>query len=232
MSKVIVTKDGPYSVEGRISLNKEVIVADKMGESIGWKETAKFPAKETYLLCRCGNSRAQPFCDSSHLKPGFDGTETASKKSFLSQSLLVEGKKLSMRDAKEFCASARFCDRLSGAWTLVKQSSNPENRKNAIEEVKNCPSGRLVVYDNLGKEIEPSLPKSITIVEDVPAGVSGPIWVKGKIPIISADGHEYERRNRVTLCRCGCSENKPFCDGTHIPVEFNDDFFPKKKPQP
>ena len=39
---------------------------------------------------------------------------------------------------------------------------------------------------------------------------------------VSADGFEYEVRNRVTLCRCGQSQNKPFCDGTHAQTKFKD----------
>ncbi|MCJ7713336.1 CDGSH iron-sulfur domain-containing protein, partial [Candidatus Bathyarchaeota archaeon] len=52
--------------------------------------------------------------------------------------------------------------------------------------------------------------------------VSGPIWVKGGVIVESSDGTSYEVRNRQTLCRCGKSENKPFCDGTHIKAGFND----------
>ena len=36
------------------------------------------------------------------------------------------------------------------------------------------------------------------------------------------NGTEYEQRNRVTLCRCGASANKPYCDGTHVTVHFQD----------
>jgi len=39
--------------------------------------------------------------------------------------------------------------------------------------------------------------------------------LRGAIPVRSADGEHYEVRNRQTLCRCGGSSNKPFCDGTH-----------------
>jgi CDGSH-type Zn-finger protein len=39
--------------------------------------------------------------------------------------------------------------------------------------------------------------------------------VRGGITIESADGVPYEVRNRVTLCRCGRSDNKPFCDASH-----------------
>ncbi|MGA7803617.1 CDGSH iron-sulfur domain-containing protein [Bradyrhizobium sp.] len=40
--------------------------------------------------------------------------------------------------------------------------------------------------------------------------------------VVSADGFEDEVRNRVTLCRCGQSQNKPFCDGTHAQTKFKD----------
>ncbi|HET8688843.1 MAG TPA: CDGSH iron-sulfur domain-containing protein [Methanosarcina sp.] len=42
--------------------------------------------------------------------------------------------------------------------------------------------------------------------------------MRGGIPIESADGKQYEIRNRVTLCRCGKSRNKPFCDGSHVEI--------------
>lgn len=56
-------------------------------------------------------------------------------------------------------------------------------------------------------------------------GASGPIWLKGDIDLESEDGTKYEKRSRVTLCRCGKSMNKPFCDGTHIDCSFNDGYF-------
>jgi CDGSH-type Zn-finger protein len=46
--------------------------------------------------------------------------------------------------------------------------------------------------------------------------------VKGGVPVESADASVFENRNRVTLCRCGGSKNKPFCDGTHLKDRFND----------
>jgi CDGSH-type Zn-finger protein len=39
--------------------------------------------------------------------------------------------------------------------------------------------------------------------------------VRGGVVVISSDGESYEVRNRMTLCRCGRSENKPFCNGAH-----------------
>ena len=60
------------------------------------------------------------------------------------------------------------------------------------------------------------------VIEDPAERVSGPLWVRGGIPVIAADGFAYEVRNRVTLCRCGASANKPFCDGSHFKVGFRD----------
>ena len=60
------------------------------------------------------------------------------------------------------------------------------------------------------------------LVEDPQKKCSGPIWLRGGIPVVSADGFAYEVRNRITLCRCGASWNKPFCDGTHAKIEFRE----------
>jgi hypothetical protein len=67
-----------------------------------------------------------------------------------------------------------------------------------------------------GKAIEPALEKSIVIIEYPAKGEHGPLWVRGGIPVVSAYGKPYTIRNRLTLCRCGKSGNKPFCDGSHI----------------
>jgi len=82
----------------------------------------------------------------------------------------------------------------------------------------------VCVWDRkTGKPIEPELPLSIGLIEDPAQGCSGPLWVRGGVQIESADGFKYEVRNRVTLCRCGQSQNKPFCDGTHAAVGFRDE---------
>ena len=85
-----------------------------------------------------------------------------------------------------------------------------------------CPAGRLLAVDKSGKEFEPEYEPSIDILQDPQNRVSGPISVKGKIPIESADGFHYEVRNRVTLCRCGRSRIKPFCDNSHTENRFHD----------
>jgi hypothetical protein len=78
------------------------------------------------------------------------------------------------------------------------------------------PAGRLVAVDReTAHEIEPALEPSIGLIDDSARSVSGPLWIRGGIPIVAADGGRYEVRNRVTLCRCGRSSNKPYCDRAH-----------------
>jgi CDGSH-type Zn-finger protein len=214
-SKIRTSKNGPYLVSGGIPLAKQIIGIDAAGYSYEWREGKEYPSKDNYALCRCGQSKNKPFCDGTHIKVNFNGTETANREPYLYQAERIDGPALELTDAQELCAAARFCDRAGGIWNLTQQSMDSEAKRIAIEEAGNCPSGRLVVWDKKGKAIEPKFEPSIGLVEDPQEGMRGPIWVRGGIPVESADGSTYEIRNRVALCRCGKSSNKPFCDGSH-----------------
>ena len=221
--KILVSKNGPYLISGSLPLAKEIIGTNNKGESIKWIKGESYPEKESYALCRCGHSKTKPYCDGTHSKIGFDGTETASKKKYLEQAQKISGQGIDLTDAEAFCASGRFCDRLSGVWNLTENSGDSKAKEIAIQQACDCPSGRLVVWDKkTGKPIEPEFKPSISLIEDPPAKVSGPIWIKGGVTIESSDGTKHETRNRVTLCRCGQSSNKPFCDTTHISIRFSD----------
>jgi CDGSH-type Zn-finger protein len=213
--KIRINKNGPYLVSGGIPLSEQIIGTDAEGYSCEWLQGKEFPLKENYALCRCGGSHNKPFCDGTHIEVEFNGTETASREPYLEQAERISGPELELTDFKELCAIARFCERAGGIWDLVQKPDTPEAKGIAIEEARNCPSGRLVVWDKNGNEIEPKFEPSICLVEDPQEGVQGPIWVRGGIPIESANGTTYEIRNRITLCRCGISSNKPFCDGSH-----------------
>jgi len=218
--KIKILKDGPYLVEGGIPLYREIMVKYKMLIPERWEKVKKFETKESYALCRCGLSKNKPFCDGSH-KKGFNGEETAENKPFNEIAKKFEGKNFDLLDAKPLCASARFCIKKEGIWEAIKKEENE------TEEIKqmifNCPSGRLVLTDKNGNQVESNFEKEISILEDNLTGVSSAIWVKGGIPIESSKGFIYEIRNRVTLCRCGKSSNKPFCDGTHLKIKFQDE---------
>jgi CDGSH-type Zn-finger protein len=221
--KIVVSKDGPYIVTGSVPLEVQVIVPNKQGLSWDWKRGKVFEKQGEYHLCRCGQSKTKPFCDNSHLKVKFDGTETASRKPYLRAAEVWDGPGLLLRDQEELCSFARFCDPGGKIWGLVGKTDDPEVRKLAVREANHCPSGRLAVYDKkTNQAIEDKQPPSIGLVEDAALGCSGPLWVRGGIRIESGDGMPYEVRNRVALCRCGASVNKPFCNGSHASIMFRD----------
>lgn len=220
--RITVTEDGPYLVEGGVPLMRAEILVNDEGDAVGWRETERIDVPDTYQLCRCGASSEKPFCDYSHIAVLFDGFETAGHRSFAETSLDISGTGLKLHDARRLCAEARFCDRHGGLWNLVDQCEDPEIREMAITEAQLCPSGRYVACDENGEPMEPELEPSIVLIEDPQLGVSGPIFVRGGIEICDYRGIAYELRNRVTLCRCGASKNKPFCDGMHIAVEFKE----------
>jgi CDGSH-type Zn-finger protein len=222
--QISITANGPYKVSGGVPLAKQHIVANAEGESIEWREGEAYPSAPSYSLCRCGQSRTKPFCDGTHKKVAFDGTETASREPFEAQAEQFDGPTMSLLDAQPLCAFARFCDPQGQVWNLVGRTDHESARRLVEHEAGHCPSGRLVAVDRkTGKEFEPKHEPSIGLVEDTAKGVSGPLWVRGGIPITSSDGTQYEVRNRVTLCRCGASRNKPFCDGSHASIGFSDE---------
>ncbi len=218
--KIQVLKNGPYLISGRIPLFPAIIQCGKNDVPTSWNFQSKMQSPQTYILCRCGQSKTKPFCDGSHVHTNFDGTETSNSMLFEKIAKTIDGPELSLKDAEILCASARFCHRGGDIWDEIPKSDKSETKQNSIRNACDCPSGRLVVTDKkTGQTIEPTLDKSIGLIEDPNKGVSGPLWIRGGIPVFSSDGKPYEVRNRITLCRCGKSQNKPFCDSSHYPEE-------------
>ena len=215
-----VAKNGPYLVFGRIPLMPMTIQCDNSATPAKWVIGEKLKTSENYALCRCGQSSNKPFCDGTHIKVNFDGTEASDNQPFDKMAKEIDGPALKLKDAEILCASARFCHRGGDIWDAIHKTDDPNAKKNVIDNSCDCPSGRLVVVDkSTGATIEPALEKSIGAIDDPATGTNGPFWVRGGIPIYSADGKLYEVRKRVTICRCGKSTNKPFCDSSHYPEE-------------
>jgi CDGSH-type Zn-finger protein len=213
---ITILENGPYLVEGDVPVAEQHIEVDKAGQSIEWRVGKTFDHPVKFKLCRCGQSKNKPFCDGTHKEVGFDGTETASREAFDDQAGVIEGPTLSLKDAESLCAFARFCDPAGQVWGLVHETDKEEQRIQFLHEAGHCPAGRLVAVDNESSaDMEPRLDQSIGLVIDTRAKVNGPLWIRGGIPIVAADGFKYEVRNRVALCRCGRSSNKPYCNGSH-----------------
>jgi CDGSH-type Zn-finger protein len=214
--RINVTKDGPYLVSGGVPLARERMIIGSDGEPEKWEQGPAYPNLEWYALCRCGRSKNKPYCDGSHARFDFDGTETAGRSASPDRAERTSGPALDLTYDPDLCAEARFCHHGEGAWSYTERSDDPDSRNAAIGQACACPSGSLVAWDKAsGSAIEPELEPSISVIENPGDGRDGPLWVKGGIPIESSNGVEYEIRNRVTLCRCGRSRNKPFCDGSH-----------------
>ena len=111
---------------------------------------------------------------------------------------------------------------MGGSGTRSPRRTSPSAASVVAHQASHCPSGRLLARDKLagGEPVEIDTHPSIVFVADPQQDASGPIWVRGGVLITGADGADYEQRNRVTLCRCGESKNKPFCDGTHAHIGF------------
>lgn len=219
--RIRILKDGPYVVSGSVPISEKIIVPK--GGGYIYEEGQPLPQKATYLLCRCGKTKTPPFCDGAHVAEHFDGTETACKTEYHKRAARIDGPGMDLLDDGR-CAFARFCHRDSGdAWELAEDSEGAFEHAEAIIAANECPAGRLTAVEKDGTEHEPDYSPAIEILQDPEERVSAGIFVKGGIPIESSDGSVYEIRNRVVLCRCGMSGNKPFCDSRHVTEEYRDD---------
>ncbi|HTN44694.1 MAG TPA: CDGSH iron-sulfur domain-containing protein [Nitrospiria bacterium] len=216
-TRIRVTEDGPYKVSGADLLAMRP-VKNHAGRPVGWRRGRSIDHDEPYALCRCGRSSNKPFCDGAHAATSFDGTETAERETAGMRRRNFNGRGLVMTDVKKFCVHAGFCvSEKTEAWDLVRKTTDPAARDKLIGMIRNCPSGRLEYAEPpVDAPVEEPLPREIGIVQN------GPLYVRGRIVVEGADGRAYEVRNRMTLCRCGASKNKPFCDGSHAEIGFRD----------
>ena len=209
-----VTTDGPYVVQGLLPVAPGRIVKTALGEPIEWEIGEPYATGGTARLCRCGRSNTKPFCDESHLD-GFDGTEVADRTPTAERRKSFPGSGLTLTDDITLCSRAGFCnDEVTDVWERMQTSADPAVRSRIEEIVARCPSGRLALAREDRAPVEPTFEPAIVVERD------GPYWVRGGASVESAGGEPWETRNRMTLCRCGGSANKPFCDGTHEDIGF------------
>ncbi len=190
--------DGPYVVTTPPPLK------NSKGEPI---ET-----KPVTALCRCGKSENKPFCDGTHAKVNFSskrlGGGPADKQDH------YEGKAIRINDNRGVCAHAARCT--DGLKSVFKYGEEPwidpdgadvEAIKNQIQQ---CPSGALSYSFDGVEHTQYSREPGIGIIKNGPYRVTGGVELKDP-----GNGQTPATRDHYTLCRCGGSKNKPFCDGTH-----------------
>jgi CDGSH-type Zn-finger protein len=222
--KIIIKKDGSYHVHGNIPLVHKTQVVSEYGEPLTWKKDKEYETKEFYKLCRCGKSTMMPFCDGTHNDIEFDGTETADTRTFAERQFVDDsGEGIVVKKDGYLCMLSGFCgNRRTNIDRMVSHTDEPSVRAEIMAMIDRCPSGTYAYAMSKDEsDIEADLPMQIAvtteITEDGP--IDGPLWVTGNIPIERADGQPFETRNRVTLCSCGHSCQKPLCDGTHRAME-------------
>jgi CDGSH-type Zn-finger protein len=213
---IYVAPNGPYIVSGVPLVVKTPVHTDQ-GEPIAWITGPQIETNERYALCRCGHSARKPFCDGTHARIGFDGTETATG-TYADRSKEYVGPGLVVRDDRSICVHAGFCGTAAtNVWRMVGSSDQTDVRSQMIGMIDRCPSGALTyALEEDADAVEPDLAHHVAVIPD------GPLFVSGSIPITDAEETVIETRNRLTLCRCGGSANKPLCDGTHKKIGFQD----------
>lgn len=231
---IIIDTKGPYFVYGKPSLQQKFITPNEAGEAWEYRDGISFKIEtEPVALCRCGHSKSQPFCDGSHNNVDWDPTLQADKTPLLENAEIYDGPVFQLADNPDYCVHARFCMARGTVWEAVEKSDQKEYKELSIRETFHCPSGRLKIMEKASSGFkEPALTPSLSLIEDPQKDCSGPIWVKGGIPLEDSECNPYEIRNRVTLCRCGTSGNKPYCDGTHIKTCYKDGLPGQKVPGP
>jgi CDGSH-type Zn-finger protein len=224
--KIIVRANGPYVVRGNVPLVRKTQVVSEYGEPLTWRRCESIGTGETYALCRCGHSGQEPFCDGSHTEVEFDGTETAdSGVTAERQRVYPGGSQIVVKSDDSLCMNAGFCaNGVTDIRRMVPTTDDTGVRSQVMAMIERCPSGSLTY--SLGEDesdVEPDLPHQVAVVTEITSEgpIVGSLWVTGGIPIERADGLPLESRNRVMLCGCGRSKNKPLCDGTHRPASGN-----------
>ena len=170
-------------------------------------------------LCRCGQSKNKPYCDGTHARVGFTSERDPSH----TPDGVVDypGAEIKVHFNRLQCSSSEEC--AHGLPKVFEHGRNPwvEPRHASAEEIvaviQRCPSGALRYTHKEAVGPEHSGPPSIRIRKN------GPYEVRGGVPLRSPFWMEQASRQIYTLCRCGKSKNKPFCDGSHWRVNFKDD---------
>ncbi len=201
--EIVFTKYGPYSVV-------DTHIEDSSGE--------KLDTPRVISLCRCGESSNKPYCDGTHGEIGFVGEREKEDKNGTNNYV---GEKITIHDNRYICCHHGTCN-LENVFESEKRPwidpDGSDNVDEIIRVVKECPSGALA-YTRDGEKVDSwNTEQKVIVTKDGPLHVQGGVELK--------DDQQSERvlvsKEHYTLCRCGKSKKKPFCDGSHIDIGFKD----------
>ncbi len=205
--KITPTEDGPFRIDGASEITQM-----RDGQTIELKRTA--------FLCRCGGSQNKPFCDGTHARIGFSGARDPERLPDRSEYYTSSDGRITIRDNRALCAHAASCtDNLASVFRLGTEPwIDPDGA--TVEQiaavVAQCPSGALsYTLDGTEHHDRGGSPA-------VGFAPGGPYVVTGGVDLVDVDMPAGSTSDRYTLCRCGASQNKPFCSGKHWDVDFDD----------
>jgi CDGSH-type Zn-finger protein len=173
----------------------------------------ELPTAGGAYLCRCGGSKKKPFCDGTHRTNGFSDRNTADPAKNRRETYV--GKGVTIFDNRAICAHAGYCT--DGLASVFRMRSEPwidadgAPVQQIVDTIRRCPSGALSYAIDDVEARPPQRPPMVTVTDNGPYAVTGGVELGG-----GASAEHY------TLCRCGASKNKPFCDGSHWAVQFRD----------
>ncbi len=201
--RIEVLTDGPLRVTG----------LDQMTGADG----AELGTAGTMVLCRCGHSSRKPYCDGTHTRVGFRSHKIEGR--VPDRVLNWKGKDITIHDNRGVCSHAEHCvqdlpavfNRADRPWIHPDGASADD----IAQTVEKCPSGALS-YTRDGV-----LHKDLDREPAMRINQGGPYEVVGGPELVDPEGCRPESKEHYTLCRCGASRNKPFCDGTHWEVDFD-----------
>jgi len=214
--------DGPYLVT-----NVEHLV-DWLGRPI--------PTRPQMALCRCGGSAIKPFCDGTHVRIGF--TAHKDPKRVPDRRDTYVGQEVTILDNRGICAHSGFCtDRLASVFHAGEEpfiTPSGGRMDDIVRAVRSCPSGALsyaIGAHEAREQVDQDRDPTIEVSRDGPYRITGGITLLNIDGVAEAPG-EGSSREHYSLCRCGHSQNKPFCSGMHWYVDFHDPPFPLADREP
>lgn len=179
----------------------------------------KLETKPVMAFCRCGQSKNKPHCDGAHTREGIDGEKEAGR--VKDKVLNYKGENITIHDNRGVCSHDGACvNHLPSVFQKGKKRwINPDGAgaEEIMAVVKLCPSGALSYTVGDTTWTAPDREPAVKVAENGPLEITGGIILKDDMESKPQSAEHY------TLCRCGKSKNKPFCDGTHLETGFTDD---------
>jgi CDGSH-type Zn-finger protein/truncated hemoglobin YjbI len=209
---VVVIRNGPYLVLGPVE------ITDHLG--VGVDHDGKT------ALCRCGQSATKPTCDAACIRTGFDDAKSPDR--VPDRRDTYAGQQITVFDNRGLCQHSGLCTgRLASVFHADSEpfvTPSGGRMDEIVRAVRDCPSGALSygideVEARQQVDWNRSRPATITVTADGPYRLTGGVDVMDDAfqPVQRPRGASEEH---YALCRCGKSQNKPFCSGMHWYVDF------------